>query len=195
MEFKGITIGDLIVGDARRTEMIQSIIFPPLLPAEMLPIVTYQFLWEVRPPGDWVGIVRFEEELISTSASIPLDVDYSAVWEMLAEHGCILLARVHEDTGLVAVAVKRPNEPYQPLMPGYFAHTAIDVTKLDVEGVERLSEEGYDWPEGLLKPVIIGMQNSMSLGIEETVIRTRTEYPEGVWLLTVVQGRLDIFEV
>jgi hypothetical protein len=154
------------------------------------------YLWEVKPPGRWVSILRHDELLVTTDPAIPLDVDYAHVFEMLKVHGAALLARLDSEFGLIAVAVSKPNEPFTPLIPGYHASALVDTTSLTLEGIEQLSERGYEWPEGLQKPSIIGMQAALALSSAEHRTYWLKACPEGLWLLsTASRQALTIYEV
>ena len=201
-EFSGVTVRELIEQDSDRLAVLDVVEVPEVVSWRAMapPISPWgNFLWTARPPGLWVKLVRYGSELISSSASVPLDVDYGQVFRMLGLHGSALLARV-SDMGLIAVAVWRPKSGGTPLAPGFKADNVgtagLMVTKsLElVKKVEEISEEGHDWPDGLMEPWILGMKSAHDLGIkrEEYLLEARGK---GIWLLTAAAGSLRIYEV
>ncbi len=204
--FKGVTVREMVEQDAGRMAALDAVVVPEVVSWRAMapPISPWgNFLWTARPPGTWVSLVRYEDELISSSASIPLDVDYAKVYEMLPVQGSALLARV-SDMGLVAVAVWHPTKGGTPLAPGFKANTKEDVLAVARSGVlpagfakamvEELSEEGHDWPDGLMEPWVLWMKSAHDLGIkhEEYVAQTQGN---GIWLLTAAESALRIYEV
>ena len=205
-EFNGITIKELVQGDPDRRRAMEDVHTPQVESwRQMSPVLNTkgQFLWEVKPPGSWVSILRYEQELISTSAAVPLDINWAEVYEMLAVHGGVLHARCSPEVGLIAVAAQRPGETAQPLMPQFTAPgSVVDILNMDAKGLEELTEQGPEgWPGGLHMPSIIGMQAIWGLGepddSPETLHRAHylKQYPEGIWLLTSAAGRLHIYEI
>jgi hypothetical protein len=152
------------------------------------------YLWQVKPPGEWVVLLRQHEELISSSEGIPLDVDYNHVFQMLASHNAVLLCRLDSKVGLIGIAARKPVGPFLPMMPGMFSINQ-DVSKMSAGGLAAVSQTGHPWPEGLKKPAIIGIQSASSLispAHRDSLLHTM---PEGVWLLGVSGTHLRIFEV
>ena len=138
--------------------------------------------------------MRYEDELIVTDAAVPLDVEWVKIHDMMRVHGTVLFCTLGA-SGFVAVAIQLPGEPPTPLMPGFMANTLIDVTKLDTDGLEELSEIGHSWPEGLEKPSIIGLDKVASLkDTEHRLHYLKMVEPFGLWILTVVMGKLLIYE-
>ena len=202
-EFKGVIVQELVEDDPGRTAAVEAVEIPEVMSWRAMapPISPWgNFLWTARPPGVWVKLVRYEDELITSSASIPLDVDYEHVFRMLGAHGSALLARV-SDMGLIAVAAWRPGSGGTPLAPGFKASTDRPIAEMLRRGqaiperfVEELSEEGHDWPDGLAEPWVLGMKSAHDLGIkrEEYVLAAEGK---GIWLLTGAEGSLRIYEV
>ena len=205
-DFNGITIKELVQEDPDRRKAMEDVHAPQVESwRRMSPVLNTkgQFLWEVRPPGNWVSVLRYDRELISTSAAVPLDIDWAGIYEMLAIHKGVLHARCSPEVGLIAVAAQRPGEPATPLMPQFSAPGSVmSILNLDAKGLEELAEkEPEGWPVGLQMPSIIGMQAVFGLGRPEddpeTLHRAHylRQYPEGIWLLTSAIGRLHIYEV
>ncbi len=195
--YKGITVLDL-VDDPDKISVVEAVKFPEvtswrLMPAHVNPMS--DFLWTAKPPGTWVALVRYEEELISTSANIPVEIDFEMIYDMLSVHGAGLLARTGE-LGLIAVAVYHPENGTVPLNPGFTAHVMYDITKLGPEGLETLSEKGHDWPEGLAEPWVLHMQSAHQLDQQahrDTYLSQVGGH--GLWLLKPVAGIMYIYEV
>ena len=202
-DFRGIIVKEQAADDGARMKAVDDVVIPEVVSWRAMadPISPWgNFLWTARPPGLWVKLVRYEDELISSSASIPLDVDYESVFNMLGAHGSALLARI-SDMGLIAVAAWKPGSGGTPLAPGFKANTDRPIAEMLRQGqviperfIEELSEEGHDWPDGLAEPWILGMRSAHDLGIkrEEYVLAAQGR---GIWLLTAAAGSLRIYEV
>lgn len=193
--FKGVTVyGDTPQPDEVLLELM-SLPMPELKSWQLIPNPVSNFVWQVKPPGVWVNLLRYDELLVTSNPHVPLEVDYQHVYDMLGVHKAALLTRLDQDTGLIGVAVRKTNQPFTPLVPGFKASTLVDTSKLDASGVEQLSEEGHDWPKGLQKPSMIGMQAATSLLQPEHRKDWIRKCPEGIWLLNVYKSQLVIYEV
>ena len=196
--FQGITVAEIAAGrDDKRKAAVESIVMPEVRSwRQMDPRINPlgQVLWTGRPEGVWVAIMRYENELITTSADVPLDLEWARVYQMLAHHGATLFA-VNGEQGLVAVGVSEKDNGIVPLMPGFFVKTTIDPRTLDARGMERLSEEGHLWPEGLVKPWILGMDKPSSLVNPEYRTHWLEQAPSGLWILAILDGTMQVYEV
>ncbi len=196
MSFRGLTIWTLSQSPTEVMTDLEAQPLPTIRTWRAIPNTFGQFVWQAKPPGKWVVLLRFDEQLITSDADVPLEVDYAGTFDMLSEHRASLLARADPEIGLTAVAVRKRGQPFTPCTPGYFAQTTIDARRLDLEGVEHLSATGYSWPEGLNEPSVIGIQSAHSLGDPVHRRSWIERCPEGLWLLSVnkIEG-LQIYEV
>lgn len=214
MEYRGVVVREMLdnwAGDALEAANVRSqlskVTFPVVHSKHYLPQTKGSMVWQVRPPGEWVGFVKVESLLLSTSAQIPLDVDYESVWRMLGDpiEYNQLLCRLSPEEGLIAFAVKRGPAPFEPLTPGFQAVSKSPlIVSSEVEKerqLRELSQSGFDWPAGLQQPSIIHIQSPLPLFQTEHYVQYKMEYPEGIWLTCRVRDekagidRLDIFEV
>ncbi len=197
-QFQGITVAEIAAGkDEDRAAAVEAITMPVVRSwRQMDPRINPlgQMLWTGRPEGSWVAVLRYENELITTSPDVPLDLEWDKVYQMLAGHGATLYA-VSGEQGLVAVAVSKAGKGAVPLMPGFFAHMTIDPRVLDAVGMERLSEEGHDWPKGLARPWILGMDKPSSLVITEHRQHWLAQAPAGLWILAMLDDTMQVYEV
>jgi hypothetical protein len=155
-----------------------------------------QYLWMVKPPGEWMTVMRFDEWLVSSSPAVPLDVEWEKVFTMLKRHQATLLGRL-SGAGIIAIAVAGPDSPWLPLTPGYRMVVADPLSVLGAteDDLRSVSEDRMDWPAGLLEPSIIHMQSAHSLKQREHRESWLAQYPEGMWLVSVQDGRFRVFEV
>jgi len=197
-EFKGITILELVKEDKDRVKIVKNIqsepvietwwkLFPHLLgehlTAKSTSLSNKQFLWVARPPGVWVTIVRYENELIATNGFFPLSLEWNKVHYMLKEHGAGLICRASEHVGLVPVFIQNKGGVLTPLVTGFANVPDFTPLKDEPLGVEVIEEEERDWPNGMTKPCIIKMESAVKLidaPAREKIIK---EY-EGIWLLS-----------
>ncbi len=193
--YKGITTCGDTPTPYEVFEEIVGLPMPTLQPWQNIAKPNSTFLWSVKPPGEWITLLRYDELLVTSDPNIPLEVDYEHVYAMLAEHKSALLARLDPEVGLIGVAARKPKQPFTPLMPGFSATAMIDPRTLDTTGVEQLSEKDHDWPEGLQKPSIIGMQAAFSLNNPVHRADWLEKYPEGIWLMNATSHALLIYEV
>ncbi len=197
MAFRGLTTNEIAQLDPARAALIEKIVAPPVQSwRQMSPLVNPlgQCLWLARPIGEWVTVLRYEDELIVSSADVPLELEWEKLHEMLRVHGAILHAMLGLQ-GFTAVLVESPDGDQLPLMPGYFAGTVIDVKSLDKEGTEDLSEQGHDWPEGLAEPWILALDKVASLVNPEHRKSYLKTVPYGIWVLAVLSGKVHVYEV
>ncbi len=196
--FRGITVLENVRDDVNRVKAVNNILndpgimswwtlFPHLrkehLTAKATSISNKQFLWVARPPGIWVTIVRYENELIATNGFFPLQLEWNKVHYMLKEHGAGLICRASEAVGLVPVFMQLPNGVVTPLALGFGNVRDFNPLLEKNLAIETIAEEERDWPTGLTKPHIIGVESAVKLidtSSREKLIR---EY-EGVWLLS-----------
>lgn len=194
--FKGITLADCSPNPQEAVTLISELKPPQLKSWKLIPNLFSPYIWQDKPPGKWVVIVRLDEWLISSSGDIPLDVDYQCVYDMLREHKAALLCRLDPDIGLIGFAVKSAIGPFTPLVPGFTASTAIDIRTLDAQGMETLVEnEAAKWPEGLQKPAIIHVQAPHSLAQMEHRLSWLKQSSTGIWLVALKDEKLEIYEV
>jgi hypothetical protein len=195
MPFRGVVTWDHCQRQEEATVALGAIEMPTMATWRAILNPFGSYLWQVRPPGEWVVLSRQHEELITTSPLIPLDVDYGHIFQMLVSHGAALLCRLDGRAGLIGIAAKKTTGPFLPMMPGFMVNTRQNVGKMGAAELAVLSQVGHDWPEGLQKPSIIGIQSASSLvspAHRESLLRDK---PEGVWLLGVSGVHLRIFEV
>jgi len=198
MTFRGITTAYQIRDDADRASAVRQLRVPKVEPWQYMGSRGVrphsQCLWCARPAGRGTAVVRYEDELITTDAEGPMELDWEKLYRMLGTHRAVLHARLGPQ-GLIAVAVQRLGKAALPLMPGFMTNEVIDPRILDLKGVERLSEEGHDWPDGLAQPWILGLDKAM--GVKDLTHRKHylQQVPHGLWLLTVVKNQLHVFEV
>ena len=164
-----------------------------------IPNMKTQYVWQAKPPGTWVVLLRFDQQLLTSDVNVPignnpLAVDYASVYAMLLKHRSSLLTRLDPVVGLTAVAVRQEDQPFTPCTPGFHAATLVNVQNLGLKGVENLSEHGHDWPEGLNEPSTIGIQPAFPLQQPDHRTDWLRKCPDGLWLLTTRQ-RLEIYEV
>ncbi len=97
--FKGLMLADLITDPEVDTEALSQ--FPEPMSWRRIGEggvkPTGQFLWTARPPGIWVAFMRYGVQLIVSSAVVPLEVNYEALYEMLGRDEAVLLARCSEE--------------------------------------------------------------------------------------------------
>ena len=199
--FRGITLLQMVQDDEDRVRVVNAVnsqpaiemwwgLFPHLqqqhLTSQSISKANQQYLWVARPPGIWVTIVRYENELIATSGFIPIEAEWNKVHALLKEHGAALICRASQEIGLVPVFVQAPQGEITPLATGFGlkAAEAIKGSPLDNEtkAVVELEEVAVDWPNGLTKPYIIGLDTAKKLMDEEFRAETIKKYT-GVWLL------------
>lgn len=160
-----------------------------------------QCLWQAKPPGHWVGLLRLDEYLVTTDPAIPPpdEVDYEAIYYMLTEHRASMITRFDciGGIGLIAVAVRKHGDPYTPCTPGYSAPENVPLGEEPQNplGVESVQEKEYIWPVGLHEPSIIGFNPLYILNLPEQREGWLKKCPEGLWLLNVRNRRLEIYEV
>ena len=198
-EFKGITVLDYIKEDEKRVQVVERVdgepnietwwtLFPHLqkahLTATSTSISNKQFVWVARPPGVWVAIIRYENELIATNGFIPLRLDWEKVYNMLKEHGAGLICRASSQVGLVPVFVQAAGSPITPLVTGFGHVEKFNPLLTDKPvGIEDITEQSGDWPDGLLKPCIIGVDSAVKLLNVESREKLLENY-SGIWLLS-----------
>ncbi len=154
-----------------------------------------QYVWTIRPPGEWCGIVRYREVLITTDEEVPLAIDWSEIYRQLKTHRSILWGRLSSQIGLIGIAVQLHGQPATPLMPGFTAETMQNVEEMDAKGIEQIAEQAHDWPGGLLAPSVLFVQQANPLKNPEHRATLLEKCPEGAWLLGVVKDELKIYEV
>jgi hypothetical protein len=196
VSFKGVLLKDFIEkDDADRLKAVSDIKYPKVVSWRGLTNIMGSYAWQVKPPGVWCALIRHEDELITTSASIPINLDYEHVYGMLGASGSRLYGRVGNQ-GLIAFAVSKGNDIPEILAPGFKANVSslIDITAMDMDELGRLSSE-YDWPQGLLPPALIQIQSAHMLGQSEHRQDYLRKYPEGFWLCRQTTQELQVFEV
>ena len=200
--FRGITLLNMVQDDVDRVKVVEAVnsqptiemwwkLFPHLqqehLTSQNVSKANQQYLWVARPPGIWVTIVRYENELISNSGFIPLEAEWNKVYALLREHGAAMICRASQEIGLVPVFVQLPNQEITPLATGFGkeAEKAIDGSPLDkeVQSVVSLEEQQVDWPNGLVKPYVICLDTAKKLMDEDFRAETVKKHT-GVWLLS-----------
>ena len=160
-----------------------------------------QCIYEAKPQGEWVAIIRKSNGLVATNGNIPLSIDWPHVHFMLKRENGVLYA-VSDGETLVATAVGTVGNLANPLVPG-LKKTIIrregerELTSGEMhEAALRGEDTLADWPEGLATPWILSMGTFGS--IHDTTYRQncveRTN-GNGVWLLAVIDGSMRIFEV
>ncbi len=198
MGFRGITTLENVKDDVDRVKVVAKIqvdpgiqswwtLFPHLrrehLTAKATSISNKQFLWVARPPGVWVTIVRYKNELIATNGFFPLELEWNKVHYMLKEHGAGLICRTSESVGLVPVFVQSSKGVISPLVTG-FGHVRDFNPLLEKNlAVENIVEDEKDWPDGMTRPHIIGVESAVKLIDTRSREKLIREY-EGVWLLS-----------
>jgi hypothetical protein len=201
--FRGITILEHVKEDLDRVAIVNSVVssipvieswwtlFPHLqrehLTGTNMTKSNKSFLWVARPPGIWVVITRYQNELIANNGFIPIEADWEKFYEMLKGHGVGLICRASQEVGLVPVFVQAPGEEPTPLAPGFAPQVqAINQTSvLDIEtdtSVQSIEEQEVNWPDGIVKPYIIGLDSARVLMDEENRIKL-VEKHQGIWLL------------
>ena len=187
--FKGLITVEMAPNSNEVATVVQAINLPALRSWRAIANPFSQYMWQAKPPGVWVVLLRFDEFLVTTSDAVPLDVDYAGVFDSLKAHKGALLARVDSTVGLIGIAIKTGTSEFMPWMPGL----SIDETVL-----AQMSEEpevpSFEIPEGLLPPAIIKVDLPTDLhtaGLRKDLLRLS---PGGVWLMA---GRapLIIYEV
>lgn len=192
--FKGITLIELAENPQLVQQTLDRVTCPTIHSWREMENPFRQFVWSVRPPGRWAAILRYGDWLFTSDPNVPLEVDWAHVYRMLGHHRAALICRLSE-IGLIAVAVQKFGDTPTPLMPGFTATGAIDLKTLDAEGIEQVAEQDHDWPEGLLKPEILHLQTAHSLQDPAHRQSWLEKCDEGLWLLTVTENQLKIFEV
>lgn len=198
--FKGITLVQYVAEDKDRVSVVNKAndnptietwwnLFPHLskehLTAQSTSVANKQFLWVAAPPGIWVTIVRYENELIATNGMFPVNLEWDKVHYMLKEHGAALVCRASEQVGLVPVFVQAAGASITPLAKGF--GKVADFNPLLVSsqvGAENVEEDtGGAWPGGMVKPFIIKMDGALTLIDTEARAELLKEY-DSVWLLS-----------
>ncbi len=199
--FKGITMVQYVEKDKDRVAIVNKAndnpvietwwsLFPHLskehLTATSTSVINKQFLWVAAPPGIWVAIVRYENELIATNGMFPVDLEWDKVHYMLKEHGASLLCRASEQVGLVPVFVQAAGGSITPLAKGFGNvrdfNPLLETGLLSMEDIKEREEEG-NWPNGMVRPYIIKMDSAMPLINTEARSKLIQEY-DNVWLLS-----------
>ncbi len=198
MAYKGVAIPEMLPNEAEAIAALNSTPDIEILSWRQA-APTAQYLWTVKPPGTWVKVVRFDEWTLVSDADVPLEMEWDLVYSMLGRHKASLLCRLTGDSHLIAIASARPDGPWLPLMPGYGATVegplSFDIGSATQKDLEKLSAEGHKWPGGLLEPSVIHMQTAHSLTAPGHRESWLDKYPEGMWLLSVQDGLMKIFEV
>ncbi len=154
------------------------------------------FMWQVKPPGVWALLVRIDQKLTSNHLDIPLEgVDYEAMYDMLVEHKSAILCRLHPNVGLIGIAVKRVGGTFTPLMPGFKEDVGLMLPSPTAQDIARKSEE-HPWPEGLLEPSTIGVEEVSVLLQPDVRKEWLKRCPEGLWLTNISgDGVMTIYEL
>ena len=165
-----------------------------------IPDFSKTFVWQVKPSGIWVILMRQDEQLITSSLSVPLDVDYGGIYDMLVDHKSALLCRLSETVGLIGIAASKAGERFIPMTPGFKGHTSAllvpDGSRDSAEVWEEvLAESDPAWPEGLQKPSIIHIDSGLSLLEDEERRNWLEQCPEGLWLMAPDFYGFSIYEV
>ena len=147
------------------------------------------YVWQTKPPGAWVVLLRLDEYLLTSSDQVPLDVDYAHIYEMLTAHKSALLCRLDDAVGLIGIAVRQAHFDFVPWLPGVAADEAT-LESLDMEKIK----EYCDGPEGLQLPSIINIEPADPLQNPITRRDWLKTCPTGLWLMSL-KGEPAIYEV
>lgn len=205
MSFRGITILAQIEDDPPRVAALKAVmdnvpkveswwaLFPHLqrehLTGQNMQESSQAFLWVARPPGIWVCIVRYEEELIANCGFFPLEADWERVHQMMREHGAGLICKASHEIGLVPVYAQAPGGVPTPLAPG-FGKEINDISEESVLGPKAkgremtIKEKEINWPDGVIRPFIIGLDTGRKL-MDEKVRQALVEQHSGIWLIAM----------
>jgi len=197
--FKGITMVQYVLEDKDRVNVVNNIndsptietwwnLFPHLskehLTAQSTSVAHKQFLWVAAPPGIWVAIVRYENELIATNGMFPINLEWDKVHYMLRDHGSALVCRASEQVGLVPVFVQAAGGSITPLAKGFGDVAEFNPLLMSSQaGTEDIVEKEGSWPGGMVKPFIIKMEAAVALIDTDARVALVQEF-DNVWLLS-----------
>ncbi len=201
MTYRGLVPHDMTSNVETTVELLQAYDIPDSQSWRNIPNLGNTFVWQVKPPGVWVILMRQDEWLVTSNLHVPLDVDYEAVYTMLAAHKSALLCRLDSDIGLVGIAASKVGERFIPLIPGFLGAASKlmlpdGVVSNPAEVFDELvAENDPSWPAGIQKPSIIHLQSAHSLLQADHRLSWLKKCPEGLWLLTSDPKGFQIYEV
>ena len=157
-------------------------------------------LYTVRPQGRWGALIRQDNILIASHGEIPIDIEWSKVWNMLSANDNVLYG-VGDTEFFVGVAVGGVNGPVMPLSPiseDSKVESDLFLPNGDkaVKGQSGASGGISDWPEGLGMPWILKLGTFESIDeLEHRRFYMAQTKGYGLWLMTAYSENTWIYEV